>query len=75
MCFHYLPLWIHKINTTIKNIDALRMVNDILSADFEGRFILSIDLQDDLDDEGIGDVEECLKERLGFSIGQSPNLA
>ena len=65
MCFHNLPLWIHKIDTTVKNIDALRMVKDILSSDFEGRFSLSIDLQDNLNDEGIAYVEECLKERLG----------
>ena len=56
---------IHKIDTTVKNIYALRMVKDILSSDFEGRFFLSIDLQDNLNDEGIGYVEECLIERLG----------
>ena len=65
VCFHYLPLWIHKIDTAIKNIYALRMVKDILSSDFERRFFLSIDLQDNLDNEGISYVEECLIERWG----------
>ena len=60
VCFHYLPLWIHKINTTVKYIYALCMVKDILSSDFEGRFSLSIDLQDNCDDDVIGYVEECL---------------
>jgi hypothetical protein len=63
VCFHYLTLWIHKKDTTVKNTYALRMVKDILGSDFEGRFLLSIDLQDNLDDEGIGYVEECLIER------------
>ena len=75
VCFYYLPLWIHKIDTAVKNIDAFRMVNDILSSDFEGRFSLSIDLQDNLNDYMIGYVEECIERAVGFSIGQLPNLA
>ena len=74
VCFHYLALWINKIDTTIKNIYALRMVNDILSSDFEGRFFLSINLQNNLDDEGIGDVEKCLVERHGSRLENRPIL-
>src|SRR4030042_1543522 len=64
VCFYYLPLWIHKIDTTVKYIYALCMVNEILSADFEGRFSLSIDLQDNRNDYMVGYVEECIKGQL-----------
>jgi hypothetical protein len=53
MRFHDLALCIHKINTTVKNIYALRMVKDMLSSDFEGSVSLSIDLQNNLTMSGL----------------------
>ena len=65
-CLHYLSLLIHKIDAAVKNIYALRLVKDILSSDCERLSFLGIDLQDNPDHDGIGYVDECLKERLGF---------
>ena len=39
LSFHDLSLLVHKIDATVKNIDALRLVKDILSSDFEGLFL------------------------------------